>query len=345
MKAYCDMNSPILLLDNDGERLHTLANILSPLKNNIHIATTRQHAQSLIDAGLEPAVVIIDSFTHGDGCTLIKVFSSELQKRPFYSDILCVIPQTQPQLIDHALASGATDIITRPFNHNLVQARVRALCRTGQPAHSHADTPLSSHDETKIHNKQSKLFGDEAAYFFPTATALCVDIATQNARHNTDIREEARRRKRVEETLANYLHQHHLVLTTRFDTMLIAITQNDAQTPQSTQNAAEAALFIMNQVPHLKSLAEHKLMVRIGLDIGPLVVETKHSTSPAPFIYGSAFSTAKYLAETGRADSIQISQHLKTRLENAYQCEDRGLFYSTTTGMIMTYFLSGRRFE
>ncbi|WP_027184259.1 adenylate/guanylate cyclase domain-containing response regulator [Desulfovibrio inopinatus] len=331
----------LLLFDDDPERLHDVARVLTPLQYHLHIATRRDIVRSLLDSGVTPSLAILDVFTQGDGCSLARELASPL--RHTRTEILMVVPETQQNMIDRALESGVVDVVTRPFQQTLVRARVQSLCRRRfdiprtPEAHPHTDVTMQNHDHPQPSSGNWRVG--------LTAAVLCIEVTFHDRTETNDPLEGALRLDRVFDEMTSIITQHDLTIATIYENTLVAISFGSTDKPGSAHGAAEAALTLLQRTAALQSRTQAPLTLRIGMDLGSVVFESAKPTRPAPLVYGAAFSLANLLATTGIQGQIQISHRMQHILEGQYQFEDRGPFFNESTGTIMTFFLTGRRVD
>ena len=121
-------NYSILAVDDDPEVLGTLSRALSREGYQIQISNSGQEAFDKLIDGTNPDLIILDVMMPGQsGIEVCK----RIRANPKFNaiPILFLTARSQTQDVVVGLDAGGDDYVTKPFEVNELQARVRALLR------------------------------------------------------------------------------------------------------------------------------------------------------------------------------------------------------------------------
>jgi two-component system response regulator MtrA len=127
------MHARILIVDDDPDIGEVLSLFLRGENFDTRVATTGPEALEVFDE-YQPHLVLLDLNLPGlDGiavCRTIREYSG--------TPIIMLTARTDPQDIVHGLEAGADDYVEKPFNEQILSARIRACMRRPLPSTSSA---------------------------------------------------------------------------------------------------------------------------------------------------------------------------------------------------------------
>jgi class 3 adenylate cyclase len=113
--------------------------------------------------------------------------------------------------------------------------------------------------------------------------------------------------------------------------------------PDHVEAVADLALRMLDAVTRHDGPDGTPVRVRIGIDTGPVVAGVIGHDKFAWDLWGDTVNTASRMESTGVAGRIQITEAVHERLRDAYEFEQRGPIHVKGKGLLVTYFLLGRR--
>ncbi len=120
--------SNILVVDDDPS---TVSLISYQLRKAGFYVMTANNAKEALDKDLDvvPDLIIIDKFMPGmDGFELVDILKSSPSTA--YIRIIILTADDEPSAVIRGLDAGADDYVTKPFNPQILLARVRSQLRT-----------------------------------------------------------------------------------------------------------------------------------------------------------------------------------------------------------------------
>jgi two-component system, chemotaxis family, chemotaxis protein CheY len=115
-----------LVIDDSRAMRMILGRMLGELGMDVADAENGRRALDLIDAGLEPALVLVDwNMPEMNGIEFLTTFRSE----PYSSTarILMITTETDMPEVVQALESGADEYLMKPFTRDSVRAKLQIL--------------------------------------------------------------------------------------------------------------------------------------------------------------------------------------------------------------------------
>jgi two-component system alkaline phosphatase synthesis response regulator PhoP len=123
-------NSTILVIEDEQDIRDLISFQLKSEGHNVLLADSVDKAVSIIERSEEIDLFIIDWMLPGVMSGLEFTKKLRTQKKYAQTPIVMITALTQPDNIVTALDAGADDYITKPFDLNVLQARVRVQLRT-----------------------------------------------------------------------------------------------------------------------------------------------------------------------------------------------------------------------
>lgn len=114
----------ILIVDDVGENLQVLGNILSKEGFDTSFALNGKQAISIVEDTLPDLILLDISMSLMDGFEVCKFLKSEEKTKII--PIIFLTAKTEPDNMIHGFSIGAADYVTKPFNTLELLARVRA---------------------------------------------------------------------------------------------------------------------------------------------------------------------------------------------------------------------------
>ena len=112
--------------------------------------------------------------------------------------------------------------------------------------------------------------------------------------------------------------------------------------PDHVQAVAEMALALREEVVHHLDPAGRPLVLRIGIDTGPVVAGVIGRRKFSYDLWGDTVNTASRMESTGTAGCIQVTERTYRRLLGRYRFQRRGPVQVKGKGELVTWFLVGR---
>jgi adenylate cyclase len=107
--------------------------------------------------------------------------------------------------------------------------------------------------------------------------------------------------------------------------------------------AADFALAIEKLAERFRTPSGERLLLRIGLNTGPVVAGIIGHTRISYDLWGDAVNTASRMESHGRPGAIHVSPATYNLLSGKYSFEDRGRIDVKGKGEMRTYFLKGKK--
>jgi class 3 adenylate cyclase len=105
---------------------------------------------------------------------------------------------------------------------------------------------------------------------------------------------------------------------------------------------AEMALEMLDATEACSRDVGHSLVIRIGIDTGPVVAGVIGRKKFAYDLWGDTVNTASRMESTGLPGQIQVTERTYDRLGDRFRFEERGLIDVKGKGDMRTYLLIGR---
>ena len=112
--------------------------------------------------------------------------------------------------------------------------------------------------------------------------------------------------------------------------------------PDHVQAVAEMALALREEVVHHLDPAGRPLVLRIGIDTGPVVAGVIGRRKFSYDLWGDTVNVASRMESTGVPGCIQVTDRVYRRLRDGYRFERRGPVEVKGEGELVTWFLVGR---
>jgi class 3 adenylate cyclase len=112
--------------------------------------------------------------------------------------------------------------------------------------------------------------------------------------------------------------------------------------PDHARAVADMALAVREEVPRHLDPGGQPLVVRIGIDTGPVVAGVIGRRKFSYDLWGDTVNTASRMESTGVPGCIQVTERTWRRLRDGYRLERRGPVDVKGKGEMVTWFLVGR---
>jgi adenylate cyclase len=116
----------------------------------------------------------------------------------------------------------------------------------------------------------------------------------------------------------------------------------DGNPDDSARVLADMALDVQERCVRLFAELHTRLEFRIGMDTGVVIGSPVGRAGQSYNLWGEAIRAAEWMAETGMAGSIQVTESTYRRLRSTYLFKVRGTYYLRDVGELSTYMVTGR---
>jgi class 3 adenylate cyclase len=116
----------------------------------------------------------------------------------------------------------------------------------------------------------------------------------------------------------------------------------DGNPDDSARVLADMALDVQERCVRLFAELQSRLEFRIGMDTGVVIGSPLGRAGQSYNLWGEAVRAAEWMAETGMAGSIQVTESTYRRLRERYLFKVRGTYYLRDVGELSTYMVTGR---
>lgn len=150
-------NTHILVIEDEQDIRDLISFQLKSEGHRVTSAESADKAISVIERGEKVDLFIVDWMLPGSMNGLD--FTKKLRAQKIYQEtpVIMITAMTQPENIVAGLDAGADDYITKPFDINVLQARVRVQLRSLRPGTIQPTDELSFGD-LKIHVTKCRVF-------------------------------------------------------------------------------------------------------------------------------------------------------------------------------------------
>jgi len=150
----------------------------------------------------------------------------------------------------------------------------------------------------------------------------------------------------VVDSLARYLEDlataHGIEYAKIIGTDMICATGYDRNPDDSAHILADMALEVQERCVRLFAELHTRLEFRMGMDTGGVIGSPLGRAGQSYNLWGEAVRAAEWMAETGMAGSIQVTESTYRRLRHTYLFKMRGTYYLRDVGELSTYMVTGR---
>jgi adenylate cyclase len=116
----------------------------------------------------------------------------------------------------------------------------------------------------------------------------------------------------------------------------------DGNPDDGARTLADMALDVQERCVRLFAELHTRLEFRIGMDTGVVIGSPVGRAGQSYNLWGEAVRAAEWMAETGTAGSIQVTESTYQRLRSRYLFKVRGTYYLRDVGELSTYMVTGR---
>jgi DNA-binding response OmpR family regulator len=134
------MTAPLILLVEDEEHLANglLFNLEAEGYRTLHFADGAEALAYLLDAPEDIGVILLDVMLPGkDGFAIVRA----LRERQLYFPVLMLTARSNPQDVLEGLNAGADDYLPKPFDLDILLARLKTLLRRAAWLRPHSNVP------------------------------------------------------------------------------------------------------------------------------------------------------------------------------------------------------------
>ena len=116
----------------------------------------------------------------------------------------------------------------------------------------------------------------------------------------------------------------------------------DGNPDDSARVLADMALEVQERCVRLFADLRTRLEFRLGMDTGVVIGSPVGRAGQSYNLWGEAVRAAAWMAETGMAGSIQVTESTYWRLRDSYLFTACGTYYLRDVGELSTYLVTGR---
>jgi class 3 adenylate cyclase len=116
----------------------------------------------------------------------------------------------------------------------------------------------------------------------------------------------------------------------------------DGNPDDSARLLVDMALDVQERCVRFFAAFHTRLEFRIGMDTGVVIGSPVGRAGQSYNLWGEAVRAAGWMAETGMAGSIQVTESIYRRLRDSYLFKVRGTYYLQDVGELSTYMVTGR---
>jgi adenylate cyclase len=150
----------------------------------------------------------------------------------------------------------------------------------------------------------------------------------------------------VVDSLARYLEDLATIYGIEYvkiiSTDIVCAAGYDGNPDDSARILADMALAVQERCVRLFAELHTRLEFRMGMDTGGVIGSPVGRAGQSYNLWGEAVRTAEWMAETGMAGSIQVTESTYRRLRHTYLFKVRGTYYLRDLGELSTYMMTGR---
>jgi len=125
--------------------------------------------------------------------------------------------------------------------------------------------------------------------------------------------------------------------------MVTSVPQEVEDDKEACARVCHFALDMIAALQRYNNRAEHKLNLRVGLNIGEVVAGVVGTKRFLYDLWGDAVNTASRMESSGIPGKIQVTEAVVTLLGDTFVFEKRGFVEVKGKGLLETWFLIGRK--
>ena len=306
-------DATILIVDDQEANIELLEGFLADDYTNIKSTTDPRRALPLFDA-LAPDLILLDlHMPHLDGFAVMEQLQACIPPGAYFP-ILVLTADISPQVKQRALSEGAKDFLSKPFDPDEVQARIKNLLDT-RLLH------LQLENRNRVLAQAMRKLDEEREL----SEQLLLNVLPRSI---------ADRLKREKGTIAD-----------RFSEATVLFADIVNFTPVSSRLAPEEVVAWLNDVfSSLDRLAEQHRMEKIKT-IGDAIMAAAGVIGRRRILFdlwGDTVNIASRMESHGVEGAIQVTEATYQLLRHHYEFQERGAVEIKGKGVMQTYFLTGK---
>jgi len=343
--------APILVVDDDVQIRRGLRRLLSLDGHRVEEADSGMAALERLGSGEAWSLVMLDLFMPGlDGYEVLCRMQAEPDLRRI--PVLMISGAGDRGAVARCIAEGATDFLIKPFELDILRARVRSSLdrKRRRDLEERYMRHLEAEDEKSEKLILSMLPQSVAQRLRDGETHVAEDVADASVLFADIAGFTARTAGMPASELVRYLDH----VFSRFDALAREHGAEKIKTlgdgyvaaagvpDLCADHPARAARLALSMVAAMKDIGDG-LSLRVGLHKGPLVAGTLGRVRPAYDIWGASVNLASRMESTGAPDRVQVTSAFREALEDAFVFESRGLVEVAGFGPRHTHWLLSAR--
>jgi class 3 adenylate cyclase len=354
-------DATILIVDDQEANIELLEGFLADDYTNIKSTTDPRRALPLFDA-LAPDLILLDlHMPHLDGFAVMEQLQACIPPGAYFP-ILVLTADISPQVKQRALSEGAKDFLSKPFDPDEVQARIKNLLET-RLLHLQLENrnrvlaqAMRKLDEERELSEQLLLnvlprsIADRLkrekgtiADRFSEATVLFADIVNFTPVSSRLAPEEVVAwLNDVFSSLDRLAEQHRMEKIKTIGDCYMVVSGLPTPRPDHAEAAADLALALCDEMTNRVAPDDEPARMRIGLHSGPVVAGVIGTRKFAYDLWGDTVNIASRMESHGVEGAIQVTEATYQLLRHHYEFQERGAVEIKGKGVMQTYFLTGK---
>lgn len=357
-------SAAILIVDDQPANIELLEAILADEGyTHVHSATDPRETLARFRA-LSPDIVLLDlHMPHLDGFAVLAQLQACIPPG-VYLPVLVLTADISAEAKHRALAGGARDFLSKPFDFDEVSARIRNLLETRllylqleernhilaqamrdlDAKRELSDRLLLNVLPQAIADRLKREEGGIIADSFSEATVLFADIVDFTAIAARLAPEEVVAwLNEVFSSLDRLAERHGMEKIKTIGDCYLAVSGLPTPRPDHAEAAAALALALREEMAGRAAPGGGRVRMRIGIHSGPVVAGVIGERKFAYDLWGDTVNIASRMESQGVDDAIQVTEATYLRLRHEYAFEERGPVLIKGRGAMRTFLLAGRR--
>jgi adenylate cyclase len=342
----------ILIVDDEPLNVDLLEQELDDLGYLTDTAYGGLEALKKVAAGTPDLILLDVMMPDLDGITVCRMLKDDPATHLIPIVIMTALDGVEDRI--RGIEAGADDFLTKPVNERELLARIRTALKTKRVVdHTIDELAAAEREQEKSERVLRKVLPEDVARrlkegeetftdSYDEVTVLFSDIVNfTTISHERSSDEIVTALGRVFVAFDELAETHGLekIKTTGDGYMVVGGVSRPQ--PDHTHAAARLALAMRDFSARLDLGASLELIMRFGIDIGPVVAGVLGKDRFTYDVWGDAVNTASRMESHSLPGRIQVSERVYERLRNDFRFESRGSIDVKGIGPMITYFLEG----
>lgn len=342
----------ILIVDDEPMNVEYLEQELGDLGYRTESAFGGKEALKKVAAGAPDLILLDVMMPDLDGITVCRMLKNDPATRLIPIVIMTALDAVEDRV--RGIEAGADDFLTKPVDDRELLARIRTALKTKHAVDVTVDELESvTREQEKSERILQSVLPDSVAKRLKEGEVIIADRYDEVTILFSDI---------VDSTpLARKLPPSELVgvldgVFRAFDELAEMYELEKIKTmgdgymviggapelrADHTEAVARMALAMRDFSVGLEAGPDMELMMRFGIDVGPVVAGVLGRDKFTYDVYGDAVNTASRMESQSLPGRIQVSDKVYQKLRDQFRFEPRGSIEVKGVGPMITYFLEG----